>query len=401
LRALIRRLLDDVLWYRSRIVAQFREHKLLNSAAALTYTTLFAVVPLMTVAFAIVSMLPAFEGVGERVQQYVFEHFVPQSSAVVGERLSEFSAQARQLSVWGTAFLVVTAFMMLVSVESAFNAIWNVTEPRRGLQRFLTYWAVLTCGPLLVVGGLLISSYLFSLPLVADIDTIGLRGKLLGYTPILLNTAAFTVLYFAVPNCRVPFLHALLGGIFSMAVFEGAKSGFAWYVARANVAFIYGTFAAVPLFLAWIYLFWSLVLSSAILVRTFSLPRDPVGAHREPPLVLCLRVIGLLHAAHRGGRHLTEQELGDGVPMRLVDRERVFGVLRSMALVAFSDDGSMMLARDLRQVRLGDLYHRLPEGIDLPTLESIPGFDRVLEPLRHFARLADESLDVDLDGLFA
>jgi membrane protein len=401
LRGLIRRAIDDVVWYRGQLVAQFREHGLFNSAAALTYTTLFAVVPLMTVAFAIVSVLPDFEGFGERIENYVFQHFVPQSSTLIGERLKEFSEQARQLSVWGTALLVVTAFMMLLSVESAFNAIWKVTEPRRGLQRFLAYWGVLTCGPLLVVGGLLISSYLFSLPFVADIDTIGLREKALGYLPILLNTAAFTVLYSAVPSCHVPFLHALLGGLFSMAVLEAAKGAFAWYVAGSNIALIYGTFAAVPLFLAWIYLFWVLVLSGAILVRTLSLPRDPQGAHREPPLILCLRVLTLLHAGHRAGRSVTEQELGNGVPMRLTDRERVFDVLHAMDLVATSGDGSLTLRRDLRQVKLSDLYRRLPEGIDLPTLQSIQGLGRAKEPLEHFARVGDEALDHDLDGLLA
>jgi membrane protein len=394
-------MVDRVIWFRSQIVVQFREHGLVNRAAALTYTTLFAVVPLTTVAFAILSVLPEFEGVGERVQSYLFQNFVPESSSLVREKLAEFSEQARQLSWWGTALLVVTAFLMLVTVEKTFNDIWKVTEHRRGLQRFLVYWGVLTCGPLLVVGGLLISSYLFSLPFVADIDTIGAREKLLGYLPVMLNTAAFTVLYSAVPNCHVPLFHAFLGGLFSMGVLEAAKAAFTWYVGKSGIALIYGTFAAVPLFLAWVYLFWVFVLSGAILVRTLSLPRDPSGARREPPLVLCLRLLALLHASHRAGRAVTEAEIGNGVPMRLADRERVMSVLRAMDLVAQTEEGALMLQRDLRQVTLRDLYRRLPEGIDLPTLEAIEGLDRTLAPLKEFTRMGDETLDRPLDGLFA
>jgi membrane protein len=397
----LRNIVERVVWFRAQIAAQFREHGLLNRAAALTYTTLFAVVPLTTVAYAILTVLPEFAGVGERIEAYLFQNFLPESSAVVREKLAEFSEQARQLSVWGTVLLVVTAFLMLVSVEKAFNDIWKVTEHRRGLQRFLVYWGVLTCGPLLVVGGLLISSYLFSLPFVADIDTIGAREKLLGYLPMMLNAAAFTVLYSAVPNCHVPFFHALLGGLFSMGVLEGAKAAFAWYVGKSDFALIYGTFAAVPVFLVWLYLFWVLVLSGAILVRTLSLPRDPSGARREPPLVLSLRLLSLLHAGYRSGRPVTEAEIGAGVPMRLVDRERVMGVLRAMDLVAQADDGGLMLRRDLRHVTLRDLYRRLPEGIDLPTLAAVDGLEGPLAPLKEFARQGEATLDRPLDGLFA
>jgi len=391
----------SLLWFRRQIVAQFAAHGLTKSAAALTYTTLFAVVPLTTVAYAFLSVLPEFAHVGERVQAYVFQNFVPESSAVVRDKLAAFSEQARQLSVLGTVFLVVTAFWTLVSVESAFNSIWNVAENRRGLQRFLVYWGVLTCGPLLVVGGLLISSYLISLPLVADIDTIGAREKLLGYLPMVLSATGFTVLYSAVPNCFVPFRHAVLGGIVSMIVFETAKRGFGWGVAHSNLQLIYGTFAAVPLFLIWIYFFWALVLSGAIIVRTLSLPRDPADARREPLLILCLRVLKLLYAAHREGRVVTDAELASGVVMRITDRDRVIQVLSSLDLIVRKDDGGFMLARDLRNVTLLDLYRRLPEDIDVPTLDRVEGLDDAVQRLKSFAGASNETLSVDLDRLYA
>jgi membrane protein len=393
--------LASLQWFRRQIVAQFAAHGLTKSAAALTYTTLFAVVPLTTVAYAILSVLPDFARVGERVQAYVFQNFVPESSALVRDKLSSFSEQAQQLSVIGTIFLAATAFLTLVTVEQAFNSIWNVKESRRGLQRFVTYWAVLTCGPLLVVGGLLISSYLFSLPLVADVDTIGAREKILGYLPLLLSAAGFTVLYSAVPNCYVPFRHALLGGIASMVVFEAAKRAFGWAVAHSNVQLIYGTFAAVPLFLVWIYFFWVVVLSGAIVVRTLSLPRDPADARQEPQLILCLRVLKLLYAAHREGRTVAERELRSAVVMRVADRDRVIQVLHAMDLVVDTDRGDLMLARDLRDVTLLDLYRRLPDGVDVKQLDRVEGLDRAVARLKAFAGASNDALTIDLDRLYA
>src|SRR4051794_37873686 len=152
-------------WFYSNIVAQFGRHGLLNSAAALTYTTLFAVVPLMTVTYAMLSMFPDSSTFGETFQKFVFENFVPSSSAIVQDKLNDFAQQARELTFVGFALLFVTSFLTLMSVESAFNEIWQVAEPRRGLQRFLVYWGVLTCGPPLVLAGVLVSTYLVS-PLI-------------------------------------------------------------------------------------------------------------------------------------------------------------------------------------------------------------------------------------------
>ena len=144
-------------WYLLQMWQQFLANDLPTRAGALTYTTLFAVVPMMTVAYAMFSVLPAFEGVGERIQEFVFSNFVPDSSALVQEKLVEFSERARGLTWLGFVFLFVTTFLLLVTVEKTFNTIWRVAEPRRGLQRFLLYWGVLSLGPPSIGAGFLIS----------------------------------------------------------------------------------------------------------------------------------------------------------------------------------------------------------------------------------------------------
>ena len=158
----IERSYEGVRWYVQQLVQQFLAHDCLASAGALTYTTLFAVVPMMTVIYTMFSLLPEFDAIGQLIQDFVFENFVPDSSALVRDKLLEFSERARNLTVAGFSFLFVTAFLMLVTLEKAFNAIWRVPEPRRGLQRFLLYWGVLSLGPPLVAGGLIMSVYVAS-----------------------------------------------------------------------------------------------------------------------------------------------------------------------------------------------------------------------------------------------
>ena len=182
-----------------------------SSAAALTYTTLFAVVPMMTVTFAMLSAVPAFQGVGEQIQHFIFRNFVPSTGAAVQEYLWAFTEQARQLTWVGVLLLAVTAFMMLVTIEQAFNTIWRVRKSRRGVSSFLLYWAILSLGPLLLGSGFAISTYLTSTSLLSGPDAVVGAKTLLSFTPLLFSVAAFTLIYATVPNARVPLKHALAG----------------------------------------------------------------------------------------------------------------------------------------------------------------------------------------------
>ncbi len=386
-------------WFVRQIVAQFGAHGLLDSAASLTYTTLFAVVPLMTVSYAILSMFPDFSTMGQQIQAFVFENFVPSSSAVIQERLEDFSHQARDLTIAGFAFLLVTAFMMLVTMEKAFNEIWQVAEPRRGMQRFLVYWGVMTCGPPLVVAGLLLSSYLFSLPLITNADTATARQALLGWLPSLFSLIGFTVLFFGVPNCRVRFRDALVGGLLTTLFFEGAKRFFTTIVGNANMQLVYGTFAAVPLFLTWVYLVWVLILSGAIVVRTLGIERDDVVSDGAPMLVQCVRLLAFLRRAHVEGRPITRTDLNDAVKLSGVEREEVLAVLGEFKLVTSGNGNQLMLGRDLRSVSLLDLYRRLPIGLDPDKLANVHDLPRLIEPLLDHARYGAVHLDIDLDSI--
>ena len=387
-------------WYLEQMIQQFLDHNCLERAGALTYTTLFAFVPMMTVGYFMVSVMPEFSEVGVKIETFVFANFLPDSSAIVQEKLLEFSERARNLTVAGFVFLYVTAFLMLVTMEKAFNVIWQVGQPRRGLSRFLVYWGVLTLGPALVFGTIGISAYLISMPLVSDFETYRMGTTLLGYLPELFTVALFTVLYYAVPNCHVPFKHAGLGGLLTMLMVELAKEVFAASVSSSSIEPVYGTFAAVPLFLVWLYFLWVIVLGGAIFVRTLSLQRDLAGERREPMLVKCSRILQLLYDAHLEGRSISDVEINKRVHLNRSEHDRVFGVLQELKLLNQTEDERWVLGRSLKALTLWDLYQRLPEGLTDDGLEIVKDMDNVVKPLRSLVQFGSNQMSISLDSVF-
>ncbi|MBP8171444.1 MAG: YihY family inner membrane protein [Pseudomonas sp.] len=353
------------------LLQRFLADRGISSAAALTYTTLFAVVPMMTVTFAMLSAVPAFQGVGEQIQRFVFRTFVPSAGAAVQEYLWAFTAQARQLTWVGVLLLAVTAVMMLMTIEQAFNTIWRVRKSRRGLSSFLLYWAILSLGPLLLGSGFVISTYLTSTSLLTGPDALVEAKTLLRFTPLLFSVAAFTLIYVAVPNARVPFKHALIGGVFTASLFEVAKAIFGLYVAMfPGYQLIYGAFATVPLFLLWLYLSWLIVLFGAELVCNLSTPHH-WRRRGLPRLLVLLGVLRVFHQCQQSGqvvRHGDVQQAGWQLPGD--EWGEVLAFLQAQQLICMAGSDAWVLSRDLSSYSLYQLISHSPWP--LPRLEQLP-----------------------------
>jgi len=388
-----------VRWYGQTLVQQFLDNDCQTRAAALTYTTLFAVVPLMTVAYAMFSVMPAYEGVQERIESFIFSNFVPESSAAVKEKLLEFAQRARGLTAVGFAFLFITSFMLLVTIEQTLNAIWQVPEPRRGFQRILLYWATLSLGPPTIVLAILISAYLASQELFAGLDVFGLGTLLLSYLPLALTWFGFTVLYYAMPNCHVRIFHAAVGGFVTMLSFELAKLIFNYGVSKTSITSIYGTFAAVPFMLIWMYMVWVLVLCGAIVVRTMSLRPEITVSDAEPTLVKGARVLKCLYAGHLEGRSISDEEITAAVTLTTTEHERIFAALKRLKLLARDEQEHWLLGRSLKSLTLWDLYQALPEGLDAERLASVEGMENVVEPLKSLLTFGSNQMAVSLDAV--
>src|SRR5690606_38349390 len=196
----------------------------------------------------------------------------------------------------GALMLVVTSYLMLRNIERSFNVIWGVGQLRQGLASFLLYGSVLSLGPLMLGAGFAISSYVASLALFDQVanftQNLGAGASVLEVFPALLTVAGFTLLYSAVPNCGVQLRHALIGAVVVALAFTVVKWVFTSFIAGASYAIVYGTFAAIPIFLLWIYVCWVVILFGANLVR--SIPLFAMNAMTEtvhPSLVL----LALMH----------------------------------------------------------------------------------------------------------
>ena len=207
-----------------------------------------------------------------------------QINSQIFKYLNQFASKAKGLTTAGMIILFVTSVMTMMTVESAFNVIWRVRKARPLAQRVLVYWAIITLGPILFGCSLSISSYLFaqsvafagSHHLLPPIVEWALTGVSLPLTVL-----AFTMLYVYMPNCKVEWRDAVIGGLIAAVAFELGKRGFGYYVRRIpTYTAVYGAFAALPVFLLWVYLCWMIALIGAMV--TSALPAIRIGQfHRR------------------------------------------------------------------------------------------------------------------------
>lgn len=370
------------LWHR------FLEDRCFESAGALAYATLFALVPLAAVVFGVVSMFPLYESLTDQLTGFIFRNFVPTAAQTVSDFLRESSMAARGLPGLGAITLLVTALLTLASIEDTFNRIWRVSVPRGALSRVLIYWSALTLLPLLAVASLAVSSYVTSVPFLAS-DTSGLGHGLLRILPLALELAAFTLAYRLIPNRTVPTRHALLGGVIATALFEAAKTGFAIYLTRANYQALYGAVAVIPIFLIWIYVSWVVVLLGASFAASLSAFRFQPASQRLPvgfELFGLLRLLGRFAEAQNSGRSLHTDELRLLEPSLTDDLlMRMLGEMAAIRVLQRTEAGGWVLVRDLDHLTLAELYEAA--NLRVPVAEALlPGRDdalgqRVLEAL--------------------
>ena len=183
-------------------------------AASLTFTTVLSIVPLLAVVLSLFTAFPLFKEFSDALQAFLSNSLMPPSvSENIMSYLNEFAAQASRLTAIGGGFLVLTVVFLIMSIESAFNAIWRVGRQRRVTQRLLVYWAIITLGPVLTGASLYATAFVAreSLGLLANMPVLlEIALKLL---PVLIGALAFAALFIVVPNTRVNRGDALLGGL--------------------------------------------------------------------------------------------------------------------------------------------------------------------------------------------
>lgn len=257
-----------------------REERLAQAAGSLTFTTVLALVPLLAVSFAVFTRFPVFHRFQEAIEQHLLRSLLPgEISRTILEHLNRFAANANELTWMGSLFVLATAVALLLTVENAFNRIWQVRRPRPFLRRVGLYLLMMAVGPLALGASLWATSYVVG-------ASLGLLGPLppswrfvLELGPLTLAFVVLSALFYFVPNTRVRKRHALAGGLVASVGFELGKRGFAAYLLKLpTYKAVYGTFAAFPVFLLWVYFSWLVTLAAALFAASLArTSRPPKG----------------------------------------------------------------------------------------------------------------------------
>jgi membrane protein len=350
------------LWeFCAAVARRFFEDRSTQSAGSLTYTTLLSLVPLLTVALALSTAFPVFDQVVSTLQEYVLENVLPEADGLsaIADQINSFTERAGQLTAIGIAGLTLTSILLMMTIDDSLNRIFRVRQRRPLGLRLLTYWAVITLGPLLIGGSLSISSYLVGVAM-GYLEMPRIAQYPLGILPFILTCVALGLLYIFVPHRHVEWRHGLVGALFAGIAFELAKRGFAFYIGNfPTYAFIYGTFATILIFLVWLYVSWVVVLLGATL--TAMLPGwRYIGAeiNRAPgrELAEALEVLGLLAKAQAEGRVMPIGRLAKEAGMLPYRAEMILERAAALGWVAKSDKESWLLARDAGALKVDDVY---------------------------------------------
>lgn len=255
------------------VVRRFHAERCAQTAAALSFATLLGLVPMIAVGVVLITHLPFAAHLGAALEKFLLANLLPdKAGAIIAKYVGQFAHRAERVTLIGVVALGATALMQMLTIEHAFNAIWRIRTSRPWLRRILVHAVALLLGPLAFGASLAAISYLAGVSFGLVDEPLWVVDMFFKALPLLFMVALFALLYWAVPNRPVMPVHALTGGVFAAAGFALMQWLFSAYVIKLpTYTVVYGAFAAMPIFLAWLYLSWGVILIGALI--TAELPR--------------------------------------------------------------------------------------------------------------------------------
>ena len=382
-------------------------------AGSLAFTTLLALVPLVTVTLAVFGNLPGMDEIGDSVRNFLLQNLLPDRAGhIIATYALQFSEQAGRLTLMGIGLLVLTSLMLLGTIEKAFNLIWGVRSPRRMLTRITVGWFVLTLGPILFGASVIGTGYVISSSMAWSnhLPWIGeLTARML---PPLLLCVLFGFLYYAVPNHPVRILHAIVGALVAGLVFFLMQRAFGLFIARfPTYTLIFGTFAALPIFLVWLYLSWSVILLGALITAT--LPAYLERRQLAPRFAgdeawAAAELLSRLARAQRQGDCLDAETLGKCSALAPHRTDGILEGLQEAGWIAHTEEGNWVLRKSPDAIRMRDVVTRFALDLNAWRQAAPPAathalalhLERALEAgdlsLAELLRLADRTTDTQI-----
>jgi membrane protein len=340
-----RHFVDEVRWLLRVVISsahRFYWDNGFSKAASLAYSSLLSLVPLTALCFGVLAVF--LQGPDSRmaeVQQFLFRQFVPGTSALqeLLPLVQQFSENMRTLNILVLITLVVTSVLLLSSIESALNQVWQVYQSRPLTDRLAIFCAIIVLVPFFAISG-----YYTSAQVDSFIASIG--GLNLAYDeclPIVIDFLAFLALYFLVPKAPVQVVPACFGALTAALLFGGAKHWFAFYLVRfASYERVYEAFALIPIFLFWLYVSWTIVLFGAEvsyqaqhLPRSGSLWKRSLLTVGDGAMVLAVQTLVLIARAFQRGENIPNE-------LEIAERVGCSSVVLKSSLDALEQSGIIM-----------------------------------------------------------
>ena len=346
-------------------------------AMGLVYTTLFAIVPVVAVAF---SVLKAF-GYHRQLEPVLYEFLRPlgDQGYRLTERIMGFveNVQGTLLGTVGFVFLLYTAIATVQKIEEALNFTWHVDRPRSFARRATEYLVVLLVVPALAVIAMVMLGALEASAVVAKLSgaAAGDAGgaSRMHLAPYALILGLFAFLYVYMPNTRVRFWPALVGTLFGGLLWASVGALFARIVVySASLSAVYAGLAVVFLFLFWLYLSWLILLLGAQLSFYVQHPEHLRTGHADIPTTGALRerlaMSAMFLLAERfvqSAERWTTNVLAEQLEVPATVLGSVVSALESHGLLLTAEDDTLVPARDLSAITLvailDAIRHEMPD----------------------------------------
>jgi membrane protein len=326
--------LFDLYGFLRFVVRRWQDDRCPLIAGSLTYTTILALAPMFAVGVAVLSSAPFFGEVMNKFKIFLLLNLTPEvAQAIITEYIPQLARNAHRLTAVGGFLVLVAAVWMLLTIDKTLNSIWRVRRSRPYWVSISGYVALIVSAPVLIGVGVTVTTYLMQIREVNAPPEI--RTVLLRLVPTVMSTLAFFLVYRIIPHRKVPWPHALLGALVAAIAFESAKELFEIYV-HATPAFnrVYGAFAAIPVFLIWIYFSWLVVLFGAELTACASYWHGELWKEEQRPGVRFREGLALMQTLlEAGGGPLSFNELAESTRLPAVEIEETLAQMADGGVV--------------------------------------------------------------------
>jgi membrane protein len=349
-----------------RVTSRFGRDACAGRAAGLAFSTLFALVPLIAVVVAVLSLFGVFEPAIADARRAVLEELVPAASTPIVDSLAEFSENARALGSFGIGLYLVTAIALIKAIHTSLNAIWRFRSNSGFWRKVSTYTTIIVFGTGLLAAAVLVGPSVQSIigQEAASVPWLQSFSELILPIVLLFITLFLTIIL--VPSGKVNPGSAAVGALTATLAWEVAKRIFVFWtgsVMRLNV--IYGSLAAVPLFLIWLYLTWLIILAGVEVAYVHQHRREPTdeSGSDEPTAPLAelseytaAALMELFRRFRDGADPLTQQELDVRYGARTAEAVRD-GLLGTG--LALESTRGFVPSRDLSRISIDDVVRGL------------------------------------------